>query len=144
MTPLPEPIIVERVLSVSPDTVWQAITEPEQMRQWFFDNIPDFEPRVGFSTWFDVDSGQRIFPHVWIILEAVPGERIVYDWRYDGYDGVSRLTMALAPEGPDRTRFRIVHETLEPFDNTIPEFQSDSCRTGWNYFMDRLAGYLKQ
>jgi len=142
MTLLPTPIAVERVLNASPRVVWNAITVRDQMIQWFFDNIPSFEPNVGFHTRFDVDSGERVFPHLWCILEAVPGKRIVYDWRYDGYNGVSRLTMSLQPEGSDQTRLRIVHETLEPFDNTIPEFQPESCRAGWNYFVDRLALFL--
>ncbi len=142
MKEIPEPIVVEQMLPAEADRVWRAITEADRMRQWFFGNIPTFEAREGFATRFDVDSGQRIFPHCWTILEVETGGRIVYDWRYDGYEGISKLTMELEPEGAERTCLRIVHETLEPFDSTIPEFQPDSCRAGWTFFLERLHEYL--
>lgn len=142
MTALSEPIIVEQMLPAGQVRVWRAITDVNQMRQWFFPNIPDFEGRVGFFTRFDVDTGERVFPHLWTIVEVELGYRIAYDWRYGGYAGVSRLTMEVEAEGPDRTLLRIVHETLEPFDSNVPEFQPESCRVGWTYFLGRLHEYL--
>ena len=56
------PIIVEETYNKPIDTVWSAITEPVQMRKWFFDNIPDFKPEVGFEIEFDVEAGGRVFP----------------------------------------------------------------------------------
>ena len=56
--------------------VWAAITEVEQMRQWFFADIPDFSPTVGFHTEFDVQAPSRIFRHLWTITEAEPPHRI--------------------------------------------------------------------
>ena len=143
MTAVTGSIVVERMLNASPDAVWAAITVQAQMVKWFFDNIPAFEPHVGFHTRFDVDSGKRIFPHLWTIIEAVPRCRIVYDWRYDGYNGVSQLTMSLHPEASGATTFRVCHEVLEPFDDNIPEFQPDSCRVGWEHFIGRLAAFVE-
>ena len=39
-----KPIVLEHVFEVSSKEVWQAITELEQMKLWFFDNIPSFDP----------------------------------------------------------------------------------------------------
>lgn len=41
------PIIVEEKFNKDIRSVWKVITELDQMKQWFFDNIPAFEPRVG-------------------------------------------------------------------------------------------------
>ncbi|MFN3162708.1 MAG: SRPBCC domain-containing protein [Pseudohongiellaceae bacterium] len=58
-------VIVEQDFPCSQQVLWRAITDPAQMRQWFFDNIPNFEPRVGFKTEFTVDAGERQFLHQW-------------------------------------------------------------------------------
>jgi len=44
-----EPIIVEQTFNRSIDTVWNSVTEIDQMRQWYFENIPSFKPEVGFE-----------------------------------------------------------------------------------------------
>ena len=49
-----EPIVVEQAFDASKAAVWKAISEREQMIQWFFDNIPEFQAEVGFETQFDV------------------------------------------------------------------------------------------
>ncbi len=82
-----EPIVVEQDFSCSKMVVWESITELEQMRQWFFNNIPSFEPKVGFQTSFKVQSGDRNFTHIWIILEVVPFKKIKYHWSYEEYKG---------------------------------------------------------
>ena len=41
-----QPIIVEQSFNVSIKTVWNAITEIDQMRQWFFNNIEDFKDKI--------------------------------------------------------------------------------------------------
>ncbi len=50
-----EPIEIEVDLPVSMDAAWQAITDPERMRQWYFPMLPDFKAEVGFSVEFNVD-----------------------------------------------------------------------------------------
>ena len=63
-----EPIVVEELYDASIDRVWAAITEWDQMIQWFFDNIPAFNPRVGFKTKFNVNSVGRNFLHQSLVL----------------------------------------------------------------------------
>ena len=35
------PIVIERMLPAPMEKVWKALTQPEQMKQWFFDGIHD-------------------------------------------------------------------------------------------------------
>ena len=58
-----ESIEIEIVLPVSMDAAWQAITDPEQMRQWYFPMLPDFKAEVGFSVEFNVECEGRNFLH---------------------------------------------------------------------------------
>ncbi len=58
-----KPIIVEQTFNSSIDTVWNSITEIDQMRQWYFENIPSFKPKVGFET-HNVQSQNRNFLHM--------------------------------------------------------------------------------
>ncbi len=46
-----DPIIVEQFFNRSIESVWKAITEVEQMRQWFFENIPEFKRESCIEGW---------------------------------------------------------------------------------------------
>ena len=46
-----DPVIeVKQNFQQSVETVWKAITDVSEMRQWFFENITAFEPVVEFKT----------------------------------------------------------------------------------------------
>ena len=137
------PIIVEQVFDVAPNIVWRAITEIDLMRQWYFQNIPDFSAQVGFETKFDVQSDERVFPHCWRVTEVVPQKKLVYDWSYDNYPGDAYVVWELLDEGKS-TRLRLTVRVREDFPDDIPEFTRESCIGGWDYFIkDRLKAFLK-
>ena len=137
-----EPIIVEQHFEKTMSVVWKAITEPDQMIKWFFENIPDFRPEVGFKTQFNVQSGERNFLHLWEIIDVDQGKKIVYDWRYQEYTGIGKLTFELE-EKNGQTVLKLTNEGLESFPADIPEFTKESCVGGWTYFIkERLKTYL--
>ncbi len=137
------PIIVEEAFSASVETVWKAITQIDLMRLWFFDNIPAFEPEVGFETAFTVTNEGRNFPHRWKVTEAVPMEKIAYEWQYENYPGAALVTCELFKAGPG-TRLQLTHTVLEDFPDDIPEFKRESGLAGWQYFIGgRLKAYLE-
>ncbi len=138
-----DPIIVEQRYGASVEAVWQAVTEIDRMVQWYFDNIPAFEPEAGFETQFNVHHEGRDFPHRWKVTEVVPMEKIAYDWRYDNYPGVGVVTFELFGEAGGTT-LRLTHTVLEDFSDDIPEFRRESCLGGWRYFIgERLKAYLE-
>ena len=133
---------VEEVFNVKPAVVWKAITELNQMKQWFFENIPAFEPLVGFQTEFNVKATERDFYHLWEITEVVLGEKITYSWKYNELIGESFATFKVSEQG-DRTKLKVTCIGLDSFPKDIPEFKYESCLAGWNYFIkDRLKKYL--
>lgn len=136
------PFIVQKQLEFSKETVWKAITQIDQMQQWFFEQIKTFEPIVGFETSFVVKSGERVFPHLWKITEVIPENKIVYSWKYDGYAGDSFVTFELKSQN-NGTQLKIINEIVEDFTDDIPEFQPESGLDGWKYFLNRLNLYLQ-
>lgn len=84
-----ETIIVEQSFYVSISVLWNAVTNVKDMRRWFFENIKDFKPEIGFKTEFPVKSGKRIFTHLWQIVEVEPFKKLVYNWKYLEYTGNS-------------------------------------------------------
>jgi uncharacterized protein YndB with AHSA1/START domain len=135
-------VVVEQVFGNSVTQVWQAITQLDQMKQWFFENIPEFKAEVGFKTQFNVDTGERNFLHLWTILEVVPEKSIVYDWRYKEYPGQGTVKFELSESG-NQTILKLTNEGLESFPDHIPEFSRASCQAGWNYFIkEQLKAFL--
>jgi len=138
------PIIIEQKYKISAAVVWTALTDIRQMKRWYFENIPDFKPEVGFETQFEVRSGNRIFPHHWKVTKVVPLKKITYNWKYDGYPGNSFVTFELFPQD-NQTLLRLTTKIEEDFPQDIPEFTRESCEAGWIYFIhNRLKKFLEK
>lgn len=139
-----QPIIVEQIFSKSKEEVWSAITDLKQMKQWFFENIPDFIPQVGFETKFNVDAEERQFMHVWKITEVIPYEKIEYNWKYENMEGNAFVIFEIFEQGSE-TLLRLTNIGLETFPQDVPEFSRESCIGGWQFFINqRLKEYLEQ
>ena len=139
-----EPIVVEQTFNASIETVWKAITDLDRMRQWYFENIPSFEPEVGFETQFGVQSEDKHFRHLWTVTEVDPPAKIAYRWRYEEYPGDSVVTFQLS-ELDDETRLTLTVRVLDDFPDDIPEFRRESCMEGWHYFIGkRLKAFLEE
>lgn len=139
-----KPIVIEQTFNASIETVWKAITEINQMRQWYFENIPDFKPEVGFETQFDVKSEDRTFRHLWKVTEVVSKRKITYNWKFDGYPGDSFVTFELFKKD-NTTMLRLTVRVTESFPQDIPEFLRKSAVGGWTYFIEeRLKIHLKK
>ncbi len=137
-------IVVEQVFNSSVQEVWDAITKLEQMKKWFFNNIPSFEPVVGFQTRFTVKSKDRDFQHIWKIIEVIPYKKIKYHWSYKEYEGEGLVTFELF-EKEKQILLRLTNEGLETFPQDIPEFTKESCQAGWEFFIKiNLKEYIEK
>ena len=137
-----EPIIVEQPFSVQPDVVWQAITNPDLMRRWYFEQIEDFRPEVGFETQFDIEVGGRIFRHQWKVTDVVPGKSITYTWRYEGFPGLGTTEWKIS-KTDEGTKLVLTSTGIESFSQDIPEFTRERGQAGWEYFIrESLPNFL--
>ena len=78
-------LVLERVVPVSPERVWRAWTEPEQLKQWFCPRPwrttecqIDLRPGGVFRTVMQSPEGQDIESITGCYLEIVPNERLVW------------------------------------------------------------------
>ncbi len=137
------PIIVQQNLPVSVNEAWQAITQVDQMRQWFFENIESFVPEEGFETQFNVKTPNRDFLHQWKLTTVSPPQKITYQWTYPDYPGTGFVTFELQEKAPSLTLLTLTAEGMDSFPQDIPEFSRESCTAGWNYFIrERLKAYI--
>lgn len=136
------PIIVEQLYNTSISKVWNALTQHKEMQQWFFPNIEAFEAKVGFKTAFTVKSEEHVFPHYWEVLEVIPNQKMVQEWKYDGYKGLCTITFELNKIN-ESTKLKVIATVIEDFPDDIPEFKRESCIGGWKYFINEsLKNYL--
>lgn len=133
------PIVIERTFDAPASKIWQAITDPEQMKKWYFD-LPGFQAEVGYKFQFEGGPPERSYLHLCEVTEVVPGERLTYSWRYDGYEGNSFVTFALTPEG-QKTRLKLTHTGLETFPKSNPDLAPHNFREGWT---DIIENSLKK
>lgn len=83
----------EIVFPVAPDEVWEALTDPEQLEEWFANDV-ELDAQEGGEGVFRWDDGEERRATV---VEAAPGERLVLDW--DDDDGRVELTLEETEEG---------------------------------------------
>jgi len=124
-----EPFVIERLYNASPSSVWKAITDKDQLKQWYFD-ISEFKPQVGFEFSFEGRNEGRVFVHLCRVTEVIPGKKLAYSWRYEGHEGNSLVTFELSGEG-DKTRLKLTHEGLGTFPVNNRDFDRKNFEMGW-------------
>ncbi len=128
-----EPFVIERTYNAPVEKVWKAITDKEDMKQWYFD-IAEFKPEVGFEFQFEGGKDDKCYLHLCKITEVIPRKKLQYSWRYDGYEGNSFVTFELFAEG-NKTRLKLTHEGLETFPISNPDFAKENFVEGWTYLI---------
>ena len=137
-----KPLVVERVYNVPINKVWQALTEKDKMKQWYFD-LKEFRPEVGFEFQFTGGNEEHTFLHFCKVTEVINGRKLTHSWTYDGYPGESFVTFELFDEG-DKTRLKLTHAGLETFPAT-PDFKRENFQMGWTDIIGRsLKEYLEK
>ena len=96
---------VEREIEIPapPDEVWEALTEPARLEEWFATEA-ELDPREGGEgvfRWGDGDERRAV------VREAEPGERLALDW-----DDGGSVVLELA-ETDGGTRVRVVETSAD-------------------------------
>jgi uncharacterized protein YndB with AHSA1/START domain len=127
-TDLDEAVVVERTFNAPVARVWKALTDVDQMREWYFD-LKEFKPEPGFEFEFVVEHEGNSYHHLCRITEVVPEKKIAYTWRYEGEPGDSLVTFELFAEG-DKTRVKVTHTGIETFPKT-PAYARKNFEASW-------------
>jgi uncharacterized protein YndB with AHSA1/START domain len=129
-----KPLIVERTLNATAGRIWQALTDNDQMKNWYF-KLENFEPRVGFEFSFKGQGSKgEQYVHNCRITAVETEKLLSYTWEYDGFEGSSEVSFELFPQG-EQTLVRITHTGLETFPHNNPDFDPSSFSKGWNHIL---------
>jgi uncharacterized protein YndB with AHSA1/START domain len=135
-----EPLVIERTVNAPVEKVWEAITDKEQMKQWYFD-LAEFKPETGFEFSFVGGTEEKSYVHLCKVMEVAPQRKLQHSWLYEGFEGASFVTWELFPEG-DRTRIKLTHKGLESFPPN-PDFARTNFEAGWAEIIGKnLADFL--
>ena len=139
-----ELFVIERTFNAPIAKVWSAITNRDEMKQWYF-GITEFKPEVGFEFTFTGSNEGRTFIHLCKVTEVVPGTKLAYSWRYRGYEGISHVTWELFAEG-NKTRLKLTHSGLESFPVTAHrDFARENFAMGWTHIIGTsLQQYIEK
>lgn len=138
-----EPFVIERTYDAPLEKVWKAITDKDQMKEWYF-NIAGFKPQVGFEFQFEAGSEDKKYLHLCKITDVEPGKKLRYSWRYDNVPGNSFVTFELFAEG-NKTRLKLTHEGLETFVTGNRDFAKESFAKGWGHIIGKsLKEYVEK
>ena len=129
-----EPIVIEKLYGAPTAKVWTALTDKNEMKQWYFD-LAEFKPEVGFEFSFSGGPDDRQYLHLCKVTEVIEGKKLTYSWRYDGYEGISYVTFELFEEG-NKSRLKLTHNGLESFPASNPDFARENFVDGWTHFID--------
>ena len=133
------PITEIVVCHVEVDKIWQALTDVEQMKEWYF-TMNDFELAEGKQFYFYEPGENRKYKHVCTILEIKPNEEFRHTWSYPELTkGESTVSWYLKQEG-EHTTVTLTHEHLETFADGGKDFDRENFVEGWN---DILQNSLK-
>ncbi len=129
-----EPFVIERTYNAPVARVWKAITDKDQMKQWYFD-IPEFKAEKGFEfQFYGADGDCNDYLHLCKILEVIPNKKLSHTWTYEKVPGHSVVTIELFDED-GKTRLKLTHEGLESFPANLPTFARESFSAGWTEIM---------
>ena len=137
---LAEAVVIERTYNAPVARVWKALTDVEEMRQWYFD-LKEFTPEVGFEFEFVVEHEGMKYHHLCKVTEVIPQKKIAYTWRYKGEPGDSLVTFELSADG-NKTKLRLTHEGLETFPKT-PAYARKNFEAGWTGIGTELEQFLE-
>lgn len=137
------PFVIERTFNALIEKVWKAITDKIAMKQWYFD-LAEFKPVVDFEFEFSGGPPEKEYLHKCKVTEVIPGKKLTYSWRYEGYEGISYVTFELFPEG-NKTRVKLTHAGLETFPASNPDLAKKNFAEGWTDIIGRsLKEFLEK
>lgn len=136
---LPSVTIVRRI-KASPARIWAAITQPDQMIQWWGPDAGptlradvDVRPGGRFSVVFRLLNGDEHNP-TGVYREVIPERKLVFTWDLPG-ERESLVTFLLKPIDGG-TELTLLHEHLPN------ETERESHQRGWSGLLDKLPLFL--
>jgi uncharacterized protein YndB with AHSA1/START domain len=132
--------VLEQIYNAPVEKVWQALTDKDKMKEWYFPQLKKFEPIVGFEFKF-TDDGSK-YKKQWRVTRVVDGKILAHSWTYKDYPGSSEVTFELAGKG-SKTRLKLTHTGIGSFPDDS-HFARRRFEDGWNNILgNNLKKFLE-
>ena len=131
-----EPIVHERHIEASPETVFAFFTDPEKLTRWLADEATLDPRRGGVCHQIHIGQDGKRYSMRGEFVEVSPPGRVVFTWGFENEDmdlrpGASTVEVTLEPRDAG-TWLKLVHRDL-------PESERGDHDAGWGTMLDRLA-----
>ncbi len=138
-----ETLVVRRTIRASPERLFAAWTEPDQLRAWWGpEGVVCIAAEVDLQPGGHYRIGNRLPDQrvLWIVGEfevIEPPRRLVYTWQLEGvFATAERVTVQFEPQGAE-TEVIVTHER-------IPNRElRDQHQHGWQGCLSGLADYMQ-
>ena len=87
------PFLIEQVYDAPIEKMWQALTDKDKIKEWYFPQLKKFKPIVGFKFEF-TDDGSN-YKKEWRVTQVEEGRKLAHSWSYKDYPGSSEVTFEL-------------------------------------------------
>jgi uncharacterized protein YndB with AHSA1/START domain len=127
-------------IRTTPKKLWQALTDPEFTRQYFYETSQESKWKPG-SSWQMTDPSGRILD-AGEVLEAKPHRKLVLKWRSEfkpelKAEGYSRMTYDIEKDGTS-VKLTVTHEMNRPNSKFI-----GAVSEGWPSILSSLKTMLE-
>lgn len=133
---------VEILFDASKLQVWEALTNSEIMKVWYFD-ISNFKLAVGSEFSF-YESDKKEYLHEGEILKVEQNKVLQHTWKHPQQSkGSSIVTWEIEEIEKNKVKVSLSHEGLQAFADAGPNFASANYEMGWNAIVKtNLRNYL--
>jgi uncharacterized protein YndB with AHSA1/START domain len=136
-------------VDVSPEVVFKAITDPNELTNWFPDHAI-LEHKVGgkfkFSFYKDSKTSKKkhdmdFFPEG-KVLEFIPNKKVSYTWKHNSVPDFPEtiVTWELELVGKNKTRVKLTHSGFTGKEGDMYKEHNE----GWSYYINELISYCKK
>ncbi len=134
-------ITIEAVFEATKDKVWEAITNSEKMKTWYF-NISNFKLELNNEFTFYGSDGTSHF-HKCKILNFEESKLFRHTWTYPEQSNGSSIVTWKIVEVDDKVKVTLTHQGLETFNDGGKDFAAANFEMGWNEIVKtNLRNYL--
>jgi len=119
------------------DTVWKAITNSDDISEWFMKT--DFKAEVGAKYTYHSDA-EDCEPIHGIVKSADPYE-LVYTWIVEGTEVETLVTWTLEDQGSS-TKLRLTHAGISNYGAEMASKMFESYGGGWDNCFEGLTKHL--